>query len=89
MMPDQIEHSLRAIDVMTAWVTDTTDGADNFTRDRFVENATAAGGTGFDLAVGLQNLAGFVLLKLERATRKPAQVHLQEFALYLESQRIG
>ncbi|MDW5614958.1 hypothetical protein [Mycolicibacterium sp. D5.8-2] len=85
MTPEQKEVTRRAVDVMTAWATDRTGGADNFTRDRFVENATADGDSGFDLAIGFQNLAGWLLIQREIATGKSPRDQLQEYALWLEN----
>ncbi|ALI24933.1 hypothetical protein [Mycolicibacterium fortuitum] len=74
----------RAIDVMTAWATDNPDDT-SFSGDRFMEYVSEGPDeNGVDgemkLMVGLQNLAGQLLVRLEQETGRSMQWHLQDIA---------
>lgn len=69
----------RAIDVMTAW-SDEPNGGD-FAWQRMVERATDEPNGDIKLVIGLVTLAGWLLVRLEEATKKDIRTHLQEIAL--------
>ena len=75
---DVRENVRRAIDVMTAW---TSDSGDEFTWGRLVQNVTDGPEGDLLLLMGFVHLAGEFGIRLEKATGKDLQWHLQEIAL--------
>ncbi len=75
---DVRENVRRAIDVMTAW---TSNSGDEFTWSRLVENVTNEPDGDIMLLMGFVNLAGELGIKLEKATGKDMRRHLQDIAL--------
>ncbi|MFZ1175240.1 MAG: hypothetical protein WAO15_02995 [Mycobacterium sp.] len=75
---DVRENVRRAIDVMTAW---TSNSGDEFTWSRLVENVTNEPDGDIMLLMGFVNLAGELGIKLEQATGKDMRRHLQDIAL--------
>ncbi|MGW2871341.1 hypothetical protein [Kitasatospora sp. NPDC001225] len=71
----------RGIEIMAAW-TESSDGrGTDFALSRLTEMATEDGERGLvDASIGLANVAGYLLLMLERETGKTPQQALQEIA---------
>lgn len=75
---DKKENLRRAIDIMTAWTTDPD--SLSFTGDRVKENISDGPDGEMMLMFGLISLAGTLLVRLETATGKDMQWHLQDIA---------
>jgi hypothetical protein len=75
---DARENVRRAIDVMTAW---TSDSGDDFTWSRLVQNVTDGPDADTMLLMGFVNLAGELGIRLEKATGQDLLWHLQEIAM--------
>lgn len=76
-MVQPYDNTRKAIDVMTAWATDNPDSTE-FSGQRVVEYVHD--GAEAELLMGLINLAGNLLVKLEASTGKSMQWHLQDIA---------
>lgn len=74
---DVRENVRRAIDVMTAW---SSDGGPEFTWSRLVENVLDQPDGDLMLLMGFVNLAGELVVRLEKATGQDVQSHLQDIA---------
>jgi hypothetical protein len=75
---DVRENVRRAIDVMTAW---TSDSGNEFAWNRLVENVIDEPDGEIMLLMGFVNLAGELGIKLEKATGQKMRAHLQDIAL--------
>ncbi len=75
---DVRENVRRAIEVMTAW---TSDSGNEFAWSRLVENVTNEPDGEIMLLMGFVNLAGELGIKLEKATGQDVRSHLQDIAL--------
>ncbi|OBH38415.1 hypothetical protein U8D42_25425 [Mycobacterium europaeum] len=75
---DVRENVRRAIEVMTAW---TSDSGNEFAWNRLVENVTNEPDGEIMLLMGFVNLAGELGIKLEKATGQTMRTHLQDIAL--------
>lgn len=75
---DVRENVRRAIEVMTAW---TSDSGNEFAWSRLVENVINEPDGELMLLMGFVNLAGELGIKLERATGQGMRAHLQDIAL--------
>lgn len=79
MNVDKGELTRRAIDVMTAWTTADHDNS-NFVTSRVMEYIGGDPDEAVNLTIGLVNLAGKLLLKIESTTGANPQTTLQEIA---------
>lgn len=84
---DKNDNTRRAIDVMTEWATgnpNDTAAANQRVLAHVTEAADEGGADGeMKLLMGLLNLAGTLLVRLEAETGKSMQWHLQDIALKL------
>lgn len=74
---DVRENVRRAIDVMTAW---SSDSGPDFAWSRLVENVTDEPDGEIMLLMGFVNLAGELGIRLEKATGQDVRSHLQDIA---------
>ena len=79
MDPTKADNLRRAIDVMTAWATDNPDTTD-FSKDRVLKYVAEGPDGEVRLMAGMISLAGYLLVRLEEASGKPMQWHLQDIA---------
>lgn len=76
---DPYDNTRKAIDVMTAWATDNPNETD-FSMERLREYVSEGPDGEAELMLGLVNLAGYVLIRLEVASGQTMQWHLQDIA---------
>ncbi|BBY40752.1 hypothetical protein MMAN_48860 [Mycobacterium mantenii] len=74
---DVRENVRRAIDVVTAW---SSDSGHEFTWNRLVENVIDDPDGDIMLLMGFVNLAGELGIRLEKATGQNVRSHLQDIA---------
>ena len=78
-MAKKYESLRKAVGVMTAWVTDNPDST-TFSRERLLEYIYNDPDNDVELVHGFVDLAGVLLVRLETATGKGVQWHLQDIA---------
>ena len=78
-MDSSYENMRKAIDVMTAWATDDPNST-KFSVERAASYASEAPDGETQLLIGLINLSGNLLVRLEHETNKSMQWHLQDIA---------